>query len=160
KFGEYRTAYGNNIHIMGVTLSKQIAGVSVGAEFSYRQNMPLLSDPVQALPTPLVNPALGQISINNLPGGQGTPGALGDTYHGLINLRWTARNTPFFDSASFQAEMTWMHWIKVTQNEAVFKGRDSYTGIDKPSRDFIGLAFNITPTWFQVYPGVDLLAPM
>jgi len=159
KVGEYRTAYGDNIHILGVTLSKNIGGVSVGAEFSYRQNMPLLSDPVQALPTPLVNRAAGQVSINDV-SANGTPGALGDTYHGILNGLWTMSKTPFFDSASFAAELTWMHWIKVTQNAAVFKGRDSYTAIDKPSRDFIGLAFNITPTWFQVLPGMDLLAPI
>jgi hypothetical protein len=159
KIGEYRTAYGDNIHIMGVTLSKNIGGVSVGAEFSYRQNMPLLSDPVVALPTPLVNPAAGQISINNIPA-NGTPGALGDTMHGILNGLWTAGKTPFFDTASFLAELTWMRWVKVTQNEAVFKGRDNYTQIDRVSRDFLGLAFNITPTWFQVFPGVDLLAPV
>jgi hypothetical protein len=53
-----------------------------------------------------------------------------------------------------------MRWDKVTQNAAVFKGRDSYTGIDKVSRDFVGIGLNFTPTWFQVFPGVDLLAPM
>jgi hypothetical protein len=159
KVGEYRTAYGDNIHIMGITLSKNILGVSVGAELSYRQNMPLLSDPVQALPTPLVNPALGQISINNIPA-NGTPGALGDTYHGLVNGLYTVGKTPFFDQMSLAGEVTWMHWAKVTQNAAVFKGRDSYTAIDKPSRDFLGIAFNVTPTWFQALPGVDILAPI
>ncbi len=159
KVGEYRTAYGDNIHIFGVTLSKNIGGVSVGAELSYRQNMPLLSDPVQALPTPLVNAAAGQISINNIPE-NGTPGALGDTFHGVLNGFWIMSKTPLFDSATFAAEGTWMRWSRVTQNEAVFKGRDGYTAIDKPSRDFFGIAFNVTPTWFQVWPGVDLLAPM
>jgi hypothetical protein len=159
KVGEYRTAYGDNIHIMGITLAKNIGGVSVGAEISYRQNMPLLSDPVQALPTPLVNAAAGQISINNIPQ-NGTPGALGDTYHGLVNGLYTIGKTPFFDQVSLQGELTWMHWAKVTQNAAVFKGRDSYTGIDKPSRDYVGLAFNVTPTWYQALPGVDLLAPI
>jgi hypothetical protein len=40
KVGEYRSLR-HNIHIMGVTLSKNIGGVSVGRELSYRQNMPL-----------------------------------------------------------------------------------------------------------------------
>ena len=39
KIGTYNTAYGDNIHIYGLSLSKQIAGLSVGAELSYRQNM-------------------------------------------------------------------------------------------------------------------------
>jgi len=159
KVGYYGTAYGNNIHIMGVTMAKNIAGVSVGAEVSYRQNMPLLSDPVPVLPAPLVASTPGAISTTSIPT-SGTPGALGNTYHGLVNALWTSAKTPFYDSASFQAELTWMHWASVTQNEAVFKGRDSYTAIDKVSRDYLGIAFNVTPTWFQVLPGMDLLAPM
>jgi len=98
-------------------------------------------------------------AINSIPT-EGTPGALGDTYHGLVNVLYSAPKTPVFDSASLLAELTWMHWAKVTQNAAVFKGRESYTGIDKPSRDYVGLAVNFTPTWFQVLPGMDLLAPV
>ncbi|MCC6194024.1 MAG: DUF1302 domain-containing protein [Burkholderiales bacterium] len=160
KVGEYGTAYGDNIHIFALTLSKNIGGVSVGAELSYRENMPLISDPVVVLPAPLVASTPGAIATTAYTPGQGTPGALGNTYHGLVNALWTMAKTPFFDTAAFQAELTWMHWAKVTQNEAVFKGRDSYTAIDKVSRDFVGFALNVTPTWFQVYPGVDLLAPM
>ena len=133
KVGEYGTAYGDDIHIMGVTLAKNIAGVSVGAELSYRQNMPLLSDPVLVLPAPLVPNFAGSIATTAIPS-NGTPGALGDTVHGLVNALWTVSKTPIFDSAAFQAELTYMRWAKVTQNEAVFKGRDSYTAIDKVSK--------------------------
>ena len=159
KAGEYGTAYGNNIHIFGITLSKNIGGVSVGAELSYRQNMPLVSDPVPILPAALVPSTPGAIATNAVPT-NGTPGTLGSTYHGILNGLWTAPKTPFFDTASVQGELTWMHWASVTQNAALFKGRDSYTGLDRVSRDFLGIGLNFTPTWFQVFPGVDMLAPM
>lgn len=159
KVGEYSTAYGDDIHIMGITLSKNIGGVSVGAELSYRQNMPLISDPVIVLPAPLVATTPGAIATSAVPT-HGTPGALGDTYHGLVNAIWTSANTPFYNSAVFQAELTWMHWAKVTQNEAVFKGRDGYNGIDRVSRDYLGFGINFTPTWYQVFPGADLMAPL
>jgi hypothetical protein len=47
------------------------------------------------------------------------------------------------------------YWDKVTQNEAVFKGRSTATtrNSTKPTKNFFGLAFNFTPTWFQVWPG-------
>ena len=160
KVGTYATAYGDNIHIYGITLSKSIAGVSVGAELSYRQNMPLISDPVPVLPAPLVASTPGAISTTSFTPGQGTPGALGDTWHGLVNGLWTIGKTPFFDTASGAAELTWMRWSRVTQNEAVFKGRQGYNLIDRVTRDYVGLAINFTPTWFQVFPGVDLLAPL
>jgi hypothetical protein len=159
KFGTYQTAYGDNIHIYGVTLAKEIAGVSFGAELSYRQNMPLQSGNVLVVPAPLVAAFPGSIATTAIPS-HGTPGALGDTYHGLINAIDVLPKTVLFDTATLQGELTWMEWARVTQNEAVFKGNSNYTGIDKVSKNFFGLAINFTPTWFQVFPGVDLLAPL
>jgi hypothetical protein len=159
KAGTYGTAYGDNIHIYGITLSKNVAGVSFGAELSYRQNMPLLSDIVPVLPAPLVASTPGSIATTAVPS-KGTPGALGDTYHGLLNALATMPKTGLFDTASLQAELTWMQYGKVTQNEAVFKGRAGYNNVDRVSRSYFGLGVNFTPTWFQVFPGVDVLAPM
>ena len=161
KVGTYNTAYGNNIHIYGVTLAKEIAGISWAGEFSYRQNMPLVSNAVQVLPPLLAAlPAnAGSIATTAVPS-SGTPGALGDTYHGLINGIDIFPKTALFDTATLQGELTWMQWSKVTQNPAVFKGASTYTAIDKPTKNFFGLAFNFTPTWFQVWPGVDLSAPL
>ena len=125
------------------------------------QNMPLVSEPVQVLPAAFVPLVPGSIATTADPG-HGTPGALGDTWHGLINAINILPRTPLFDTATFAAELTWMQWAKVTQNEAVFKGRSStYTG-DRQAcrRNFFGLAINFTPTWFQVWPGVDLFAPL
>jgi hypothetical protein len=159
KFGTYNTAYGDNIHMYGLTFSKNIEGVSVGAEISFRQNMPLVSDPVRVLPAPLVPSSPGAIATTAVPT-RGTPGALGDTWHGLINFLGIIPKTPLFDTASWQMELTAMRWQSVTQNEAVFKGRDSYVGIDKPTRNYAGLGINVTPTWFQVLPGMDVLLPI
>ena len=159
KFGTYQTAYGDNIHIFGMSLAKEVAGVSVGAELSYRQNMPLQSNLINVLPAPLVANSPGSIATTAIPE-HGTPGALGNTYHGLINVFNVFSKTPLFDTASLQGELTWMSWDKVTQNMAVFKGNPTYTGIDKVTKNFAGLAINFAPTWFQVLPGVDLSAPL
>lgn len=165
KVGTYQAAYGDDIHIYGLSLSKQIAGVSVGGELSYRQNMPLVSQAVSVLPAPLVAAFPGSIATTAVPS-RGTPGALGDTMHGLVNAVNVFPKTALFDTASIASELTWMQWLKVTQNEAVFKGRANYLNadgtapIDKVSRNFFGLAINFTPTWFQVYPGMDLSAPV
>ena len=159
KLGLYNGAYGEDIDIYGITLAKSFGGVSVGAELSYRQNMPLLSDPVNVLPPAFSVLVPGSIATTAVPT-SGTPGALGDTWHGLINGVYIFPSTGLFDTAVIASELTWMQWSKVTQNEAVFKGRSNYTQIDKPSKNFFGLAINFTPTWFQVFPGVDLIAPV
>jgi hypothetical protein len=159
KIGEYNVAFGSDIDIFGVSFSKNIAGVSVGAELSYRRNQPLLSEPVFVLPSAFVPLVPGSIATTALPDGD-TPGAKGSTMHGLVNVLGIVNKTPVFDTATWNAELTWMTWLDVSQNEAVFKGRDNYTQIDKVSKNYFGLAFNFTPTWFQVLPGVDLLLPL
>lgn len=171
RIGDYNLAFGEDVDIFGLSLSKQVLGMSLGAELSYRQNMPLVSEAVQVL-TPGTMALLRQ--LGRLPGGvistqdvpeSGTPGALGDTMHGVVNLLGIVPSTPLFDTASWVAELTWMTVIDVTQNEAVYKGRDNrkfapYEQIDRPDDNFFGLAINFTPTWFQVMPGVDMQTPL
>ncbi len=82
------------------------------------------------------------------------------TMHGLVNAaRHHTQELPV-DSATWATELTWMTWLDVNQNEAVFKGRDGYSQIDRVSKNYFGLAINYTPTWYQVLPGVDILAPL
>ncbi len=172
RFGNYNLAYATGINIYGISLSKNLGGISFGSEISYREGMALLSSPVVVLPNALVNPAAGNVALvcgapsKTAPGvpqclsDKGTPGALGNTWHGLVNALGVLPKTALFDTLSYSAELTWMMWDKVTQNEAVFKGRAGYTDIDRVSKSYLALAINLTPTWFQVYPGVDLLAPI
>ena len=59
KIGEYNVAFGSDIDIFGVSLSKNIAGVSVGAELSYRRNQPLQSEAVFVVPAAFVSAGAG-----------------------------------------------------------------------------------------------------
>jgi len=127
--------------------------------------MPLLSQAVQVVPAALVRAVPGSIALGT-EAADGTPGALGDTWHALLNAVNVFPKTAVFDTASLAGELSWMQWAKVTQNEAVFKGRAGYlnadgsTPIDKVTKNYVGLAINFTPTWFQVFPGMDLSAPI
>ncbi len=164
KVGLYNAAYGSDIDIFGVSISKNIAGISFGAELGYRRNMPLVSEAVTVLPAAFVPLVQGSIATTALPEGD-TPGAKGNTMHGLVNALGIISKTPVFDTATWNTELTWMTWLDVTQNEAVFKGRPNnvnggYNQIDRVSKNYFGLAFNFTPTWFQVFPGVDMLMPL
>jgi hypothetical protein len=160
KAGTYQTAYGNNIHMYGLSLSKEFFGVSVGAEVSYRQNMPLVSDAVNVLPAPLAAITPGAIATTSVPSNGDTPGARGNTWHGLVNGLYTLPSTPLFDTANISVEFAGMHLDSVTQNPAVYKGRASYSAIDKPTTNFLGAAATFTPTWFQVFPGADITMPL
>ncbi|MCY1421431.1 hypothetical protein D9M71_370880 [compost metagenome] len=73
----------------------------------------------------------------------------------------TIGDTPVFDSAALLGELYYSNLLELdSDNEALYKGKGTYHGIDKPTRDNWGVAVNFTPTWFQVFPGVDLTAPM
>jgi len=160
--GQYRAFYGQDIDIYGLSLAKNVAGISLGAELSMRRNMPLQSVPVTVLPAALANPALGQVAIQSL--GSDTPGARGNTLHGVFNLLGVVSRTAFFDSASWNAELVWSRWTSVSQNPGAFKGSAAYranpANVDAVSRDYFGLGLNFTPTWYQVFPSVDLSMPL
>ncbi|MBB3178491.1 DUF1302 domain-containing protein [Variovorax sp. Sphag1AA] len=145
---QYFLAYGGDVDLYGVSLAKQIAGISFGFDLNYRRNMPLVSD------------AVSVTSVAALPKPGDLLGARGNTSHGVLNALGSLGSTPLFNSATWAAELTWNRWNSVTQGAAYFKGRDNYTAIDKVSRDYFGLAFNFSPTWYQVFPGGDLSMPM
>lgn len=145
--GELRFAYPSGIDLVGVSLSKQVLGVSVGAEFSYRHNMPLQSVPVA-------------VAAADLPHGGGTRGARGDTLHALLNVLGVITKTPVFDTAQYIVEFNWGNWMTVNQGADVFKGSDSYQLIDRITKNWVSVDVNFAPTFFQVFPGADLTLPM
>lgn len=177
QIGQYRAFYGRDIDILGLSLSKSVAGVSVGAELSYRRNMPLNSVAVNVLPAPLVNPALGHVSTAALAALNGdTPGTRGNTLHGVVSLLGLLPKSAVYDAASWNAELVFNRWLKVTQNAAAFKGSAAYANgmngtltpltaagganIDAVTKNYVGLGINFTPTWFQVWPSVDVSMPL
>lgn len=149
----YNMIYADDIDLFGVSLAKNVAGVSVGAELSYRRNTPLNAQVLGVSPTGL--PDRGE-----------TSGPRGDTYHGLVNMLGLISKTPLFDSASWAAELTWSRWDKVRSGANLFNavgfapcnGRDKWDGCT--TKNFWGLALAFTPTWFQVFPGVDISTPI
>lgn len=140
----YFFVYPDSIDLYGVSLSKQILGISVGAELSYRTNMPLNSEAIVTTS----RPAEGE-----------TLGARGDTWHGVINGLYVFK-PPLCDSATVAAEIVWNRVERVKQGDNVYKGRDGYMALDRVTHDFVGAAVSFSPTWFQVFPGVDLSIPL
>ena len=67
-------------------------------------------------------------------------------------------------------ELTWSQWAEVKSGQNLFNavGYPGCTVAGQPgnkwdgctTKNFFGLALAFTPTWFQVFPGVDLQAPL
>lgn len=145
---KYNLTWGSDIDLYGISLSKQIFGVSIGADLNYRKNMVLASDTLTVPATRVLEP--GEVV-----------GARGNTWHGVINAIGTVSPTPLWDSGTWSAEFSWNHWSKVTSDPFNrFKGRAGNTAMDAVTKDYYGIAINFTPTWFQVFPGADLSMPL
>ncbi len=148
----YNLIYADNIDLFGVSLAKNIGGISFGSELSYRHNTPLNSTVLGIAP--------------GLPAQGDTKGPRGDTIHGLVNAVGVIPKTALFDTASYGAELTWATWSKVTSGQSLFfaegfapcKGKDKWDGCT--TKNYVGAGLSFTPTWFQVWPGIDVSAPL
>ena len=135
--------------LLGVSLSKSIGGVSVGSELSYRYDGPLL------------------MSSSTLRGQE----PRGDTLHGLVNALASFGKTPVFDSATLIGELTYSRLMKVRANSQNFNSVDygipgvvcqgvpGSTNAGCATKDAWGLSLLFKPTWYQVFPGVDMSMP-
>ncbi|UVL43242.1 DUF1302 domain-containing protein [Pseudomonas sp. B21-040] len=154
--GSYNQFYADDIDIYGISLSKNIEGVSVGLDVNYRHNMPLSSVAATVSQAAAAAGTPGFISSFN---GENAV-ARGNTVHAVLNGLATFGNTPVWDSSSLLVELAYSRWLSVTDNEQLFKGEDWYHGIDKVSKDNYVLGMNFNPTWYQVFPGINMYMPV
>lgn len=142
-------SYLEGAKLYGVSLSKDVGGVSVGAELTMRKNGGLLMN--------------GAATVGTEP--------RGNTLHALLNAVYVIPRNPLFDLGSLTAELSYSQLRKVTANPGSFNSVD-YACLDgngASTRDMwdacatkssVGLAVQFVPTWNQVFPGVDLSVPM
>jgi hypothetical protein len=150
----YNLIYADDIDLWGISFAKNVYGVSVGAEFSYRHNTPLNSTVLGISP--------------GLPSEGQTKGPRGNTLHGLVNGLGLIPRTPVFDTATWAAELVWAHWTSVNSGSNLFFAEGfapcNIAGVDKwngcTTKDYWGIGLAFTPTWYQALPGVDLSAPL
>jgi hypothetical protein len=148
---QYNLVYADDIQLFGISLAKNIGGVSLGAELSYRKNTPLNSVVLGYAPGA---PAEGD-----------TNGPRGDTAHGLVNLLGVLPKTALFDAAVWATELTWGHLVSVGSGQNLFNGEGyaACAGKNKwdgcATKNYFGIALAFTPTWYQTFAGVDLSLP-
>ncbi|TWJ11413.1 DUF1302 domain-containing protein [Geobacter argillaceus] len=140
----YYHDYKSNISLYGISFAKQILGISVGSEISYRRNMPLTSQ--------WFAPA----------------GARGDTMHAVLNFLTLLPKTPLFDTGSAILEFAYGRWNRVSENARYFTGNTGSNAVGAPTNQGVGhstrdnsvVTVNLVPEWKQVLPGVDLAMPL
>jgi hypothetical protein len=141
-FSELHNAYAKDVKLAGLSYATQLSGVSIGSELVYRRNTAL-------------NTAFGSAGI-----------ARGDTWHALVNALAYIGKTPLFDSSTLLAEITYSKLDKLyAGSEAFFSHVDHACPVGGKDAGCStnaawGLSLSATPTWFQVFPSVDLTMPM
>lgn len=154
---QYQQYYGEGIDLVGLSLAKQLLGVSVGAEVSYRHGMPLIAPP------------LGTVAPSARLLGN-TYQARGDTLHAVLNGVGVVPTAPLFSTASWAVEVTYSRRLSVNENADMFFGAgygqcrsassNKGTRDGCATRDEIAVGASFAPTWLRVLSGIDLLAPV
>lgn len=146
-----RAVYLKDVSLWGLTLSKNIAGVSVGAELSHRHNAALSSSKTASAP--------------------GTnEGAIGDTWHAVLNGVASYSKGPWglWDTSSLAGELAWSKLDKVNKNANLFSGVNNLAACPVATAairscydsDYLAASLTFTPAWQQVWPSVDLSMPL
>lgn len=129
--------YAEDVKLYGLSYNRLVGSVSVGAELSRREDTALAGN------------------------------ARGDTWHALVNMIAYFGKTPLFDSAPLLAELTYSRLDKVSSStKAQFEAQHEDHGCTLGAKggcvsdDAWGLNIAFTPTWFQVFPGIDMTLPL
>ncbi len=164
----------DDIEMYGISLAKEIAGISVGLDIAYRKDAGLAPGFTETLtqvydvPTgfnglvsafglhPLVNPDGTNMTEDDLFGydAGSTLGAVGDTWSVVLNGVGFLTDNGIWQGGSWIAEATFAMLDECTSNCHVLDPRireDLWT---------TNVAFVFRPTWYQVRPGWDLTVPI
>ncbi|NMF88645.1 DUF1302 domain-containing protein [Aromatoleum petrolei] len=149
---EAHAVYAQDIKLYGVTSNLQVGEWAVGAELNYRENMPL-----------------AQRSGVVFGAGSKMEGPRGNTYHALLSGAKVFTRSALFDSAPLAFQFDYTYLDKITKNRDLFNGdmrgvagfcdnNEILRGCATRSAASVGVSF--TPTWQQVFPGMDVSMPL
>ncbi|ROZ69187.1 DUF1302 domain-containing protein [Ramlibacter sp. WS9] len=163
---DYHLAYAKDTEMLAGSVQTAVGPVSVGGELIYRKNTALNSN------TAFVSSNGSSLDF------AGAEGARGNTMHIVANGVYLLPRTALWESGVLIGEVVYSRLLKVTKNADLFKGV-GYMGCNAATasttsgaklvgdkndgcatKDVLLANVSFTPQWLQVYPGVDLSAPM
>lgn len=164
--GKAKWMYKEDVDLFGLSFSKDLGGVSLGLDLTARRDTPLRSDTALALqqfnnyPAPLA-PALEalvgpEFDFDNADGGNYPRVPVGNTYHATFNGIGVLNDNGIWQGGSFAFEVVLAYLDKVTQGENLLLGTVTPAVTLEEGDSYSNLALSFNPTWFQVFPGVDL----
>jgi len=147
--GRLNQEFAEKVKLYGFSYETNIGPVSTGFEVSYREDTSLAS------------------TLTGIPGKDYRKGiATGDVANVIVNGMYTLGETLFWDTGVLLAELSYTRLVDVTGNKELYNGigHDGCGGGSKSdgcaTRNASAVAVLFEPQWLQVYPSVDLSAPM
>lgn len=137
----YSLVYAEDIETYGLSVSTLVGETNVAAEFSYRDNTPLM--------------AVGNVNIDPNRLGDGGDNALypvGSSFHLNISAIRLFNASPLWDGATFLGEAIY------NRVDSIDKNADQLD--PNATRDHSAFRVLFTPEYFQVFAGVDLQVPI
>jgi hypothetical protein len=173
---QYQQFYAEGIDLIGASYSREIAGISTAVEANFRHNTPLLAQTLgfASAPSAALAPVLFPNGAPQLIGN--SYAARGNTFHALANALGTLPPSFLWSTVAWNVEATYSRLVSVTDNQDMYFGEGygvcrtsaqlSAAGQAKTWRDGCatnnqaGVGASFTPTWYQVFQGVDLYLPL
>lgn len=151
----YHLAYAQHVRLYGLSFDHNIGSLATAIEASVRTNT----------------------GLNSVPGGDpaidpyGHDGARGNILNVVANTIAALTPTPLWQTGTAIAEVAWTHTLAVTHDKAVYDavgyacaagginaGNGERDGCSTDNNVNLNVLFD--PQWLQVFPGIDLDAPV
>ncbi|MEH6588014.1 MAG: DUF1302 family protein [Halioglobus sp.] len=164
--GQSRWLFKDDIDLYAISLAKEIGGVSVGADIVLRQDAGIAPDLANSFqrfygaPDAFVDTIQGALGLGHIPGdyyeydSSNYLGPVGDIWSVVLNGIGLLSSNALWDGGSWILEGTFQMLDKCTANCELVDFRV------KEDRVVSTVGGVFKPTWYQVYPGWDLSAPM
>jgi Protein of unknown function (DUF1302) len=165
-YGKGRWLFKEDIDMYAISLAKEIAGVSVGADIVYRQGTGLAPDLAASLGRFYNVPAAFEGLVGPLLPGEIIPGDIdsydsdnylgpvGDTWSVVVNGLGLLSDNGIWEGGSYIVEASFTMLDDCTDHCQLLDYRVEEGDVVSS----LGVVFN--PTWFQVFPGWDLSTPL
>ncbi|HMM54037.1 MAG TPA: DUF1302 domain-containing protein [Candidatus Desulfobacillus sp.] len=140
QMGTYSLVYPEDIKAVGASATTNLGEWNLGAEASFRSNMPLV-------------PRAGGIAVGPGADNHHNPAyPVGKTFHAQASLIALLHPTALWEGGTFLGEIAYNRRMSITRNAAALD--------PNVTRDAMALRFIFAPSYYQVIDGVDVSIPI
>lgn len=167
--GHFKWTYREDNELFGISLGKEIAGISFGMDLVYRRDVAINFGTAALLHAgPYPNFGLYQALVEQTLASSGFPsdsfdfaradeshypGPTGDTWHVVVNALGFLDPNRLWDGGSYSVELTFSALDRIRRNAALV-----HPDVHK-NRVLSTIAVAFAPQWYQVWPSLDMRLP-